>query len=185
MRSIRTILFSSVVMLATTLPAGAQTLGAGLSFLEGGIGVTIDYAKAYKTLTNDRSLHWVGDVSFHHDGAGAEFVDASLNILTIQGGLRMKGKIDEKLSWHVQGLVGIMRASVSVSASGLTEDLCDALDIDCEAGASDTGVVVSPGAGIDYAFNDRRSLRVQLDIPFDDGGSATRFWVGLSMKLGS
>lgn len=84
---------------------------------------------------------------------------------------------------HEALLCSFKRSSVNVSAAGLTQDICDAFDLDCDAGASDTGLVVTPGAGIDYALNEKRSLRVQLDIPIGDGGSGTRFWFGLSMML--
>ena len=50
--------------------------------------------------------------------------------------------------------------------------------------ASETGVVFSPGAGIDYSFNPRTAFRAQLDIPIGEGGNTTRFWIGISRRMG-
>lgn len=174
-RSVKVMFLASTLLLAFAVSSSAQTLGAGLSFFEGGTGVTVDYAKTHKTISNDRILSWVGDLSFH----GEEGV----NWLTAQGGLRMGGNASEKVRWHVQGLVGIIRTSVSGIAGDVIDDLCDIADVDCDA--SDTSLVISPGAGIDYVFDEKKAFRAQLDIPFNGNGSGTRFWFGISLKLGN
>jgi hypothetical protein len=166
---------ASALLFAFSTSSSAQTLGAGLSFFEDGTGVTVDYAKMHKAISGDRTLSWVGDLSYH----GNE----GINWLTLMGGLRMGGNASEKVRWHVQGLIGILRASASGAFGDVVDDICDDLDIDC--GASDTSLVIAPGAGIDYVFDEKKALRVQLDIPFNGDGSGTRFWFGISLKLGN
>ena len=179
-RSVKTLVLAAALVLSFSLPAAAQQLGAGISFFEGAVGGTIDYSKAYKTLSNDRTLGWVGDVSFHHEGEDG----VSVNWLSLQGGVRLTGKASEKLRWHVQGLVGILRGSASTDLGDVIEDICDDLDIDCDASGSDTSFVFSPGAGIDYIIDEKKAFRVQLDLPFNADNSGTRFWFGLSLNLG-
>ena len=174
LKSVKTLMLSSALMLVFASASGAQTLGAGLSLFEGGTGVTIDYAKVHKTISNDRTLSWVGDFSFHGD--------EGVNWITLQGGMRMGGQASEKVRWHVQGLVGILRASANGAFGDFVDDLCDDLDIDC--GASDTSLVITPGGGIDYVIDEKKAVRAQLDIPFNADGSGTRFWVGISLALG-
>jgi hypothetical protein len=179
-RSIGSLFIGAALVFGAALPAAAQTFGVGISFLgdEGGTGITADYSKPYKTLANDRTLGWVGDVSFHHKSFGSGISDSSVNTLTFQGGVRWNGAFNEKTSWHVQGLGGILHSSVS-------NDVCDELDVDC---GSDSRFVITPGGGIDYAFNPKWNFRAQLDIPIsfaDSGGNTTRFWFGVSRTLGN
>jgi hypothetical protein len=175
------------LILAAPATAAAQgTLGVGVSFLgdEGGTGVTVDYSRPIRSLANDRTLGWVGDFSYHRNGFGNDFagVDGNFTTMTFQGGVRLSGQAAPKVSWHAQGLVGVRRSSFDVSASGLTDEICDAFDIDCSVGDSDTGVIFTPGAGIDYMLTERAALRAQLDIPIGEGGSTTRVWFGVSFK---
>lgn len=183
-RSVKTFLVASAFVLASALPAAAQTLGAGLSFLDGAIGATVDYSNPFRTLSNDKTLGWVGDLSFHRDSEGDDdIISANANWLSVQGGLRVRGNGGEKLRWHAQGLVGIAR--VSVSTDGALEDACEEITgFDCGVEGSDTGFVFTPGAGIDYMFDARRAFRAQLDLLIGEGGSSARFWVGLSFAVG-
>lgn len=157
-------------------------LGVGLSFLsdDGGMGVTVDYSKPFRTLSNDRTLGWVGDFSFHRNSVGIEPADVDLTVLSFQGGVRISGPLGQNpnFTWHGQGLVGILRASAS---NDTVDDLCDIVDVDCDA--SDTNFVFTPGAGIDYAFNEKTAFRAQIDFFISDG-NATRFWIGISRKIG-
>lgn len=170
-RTVKAFFLGAVLLLASALPAAAQTLGAGVSFLsdEGGTGITVDYSKPFRTLEKDKTLGWVGELSFAHKG----FDDGSVNTLMIQGGVRIGGKIDEKVSWHGQGLIGIARGSSSV-------DDCSA----CEF--SDTNLVFSPGAGIDYTFKPNMAARAQIDFPIvfaSSTNSAVRLWLALVWTL--
>jgi hypothetical protein len=181
------------LLLSTPMTATAQgTLGVGLSFLgdEGGTGFTVDYAAPFRTMTNDRTLSWVGDFSFHRNNFDSPGFDGNITTLTFQGGVRIGGPIgtDGKLTWHGQGLVGIVRQSFDFGADDLNEELCDLLDIDCEVGDSDSTGLFTPGGGINYWFNPQTAFRAQLDIPigFGEGwGSNTRFWIGISRQLGT
>ena len=96
-------------------------LGVGLSFLgdEGGTGVTMDYAKPFRSLANNRTLGWVGDFSFHRNSVGVEGFEANLTSITVQGGVRLDGPLgqNENLTWHAQGLVGILRSSFSAMSA--------------------------------------------------------------------
>jgi hypothetical protein len=187
----KNLFLAMTLLVATAMPATAQTLGVGVSFLgdDGGTGVTLDYSKPFRTLTGDRTLGWVGDFSFHTNGFGNDLlgVDVSLRTLMFQGGLRLRGNLNERVAWHVQGLAGIVRQSFSADATGINEDLCDLLELDCGFGDSETSFLITPGAGIDYNFGERAGLRAQLDFPIafvDEGGSTTRFWFGLAWRVG-
>src|SRR5687767_1456221 len=97
------------LLLSTPMTAAAQgTLGVGLSFLgdEGGTGFTVDYSAPFRTMTNDRTLSWVGDFSFHRNSFDTVGFEGNLTNLTFQGGVRIGGPIgtDGRLTWHGQGL---------------------------------------------------------------------------------
>jgi hypothetical protein len=178
------------LLLSTPMTAAAQgTLGVGVSFLgdEGGTGFTVDYSAPFRTMTNDRTLSWVGDFSFHRNGFDTVGFEGNLTNLMIQGGVRIGGPIgtDGRLTWHGQGLVGILRSSFDFGADDFDEEICDELDLDCDIGDSDTSFVFTPGAGINYWFNPQTAFRAQLDLPIGDGGNTTRFWIGISRRLGT
>ena len=180
------------LLLSTPMTAAAQgTLGAGLSFLgdEGGTGFTVDYSAPFSTMTNDRTLSWVGDFSFHRNNFDGLGFEGDITTLTFQGGVRIGGPIgtDGRLTWHGQGLVGVMRSSFDFGVDEFTQDLCDALDIDCDLGGgdSDTGFIFTPGGGINYWFNPQTAFRAQLDIPIGEGGNTTRIWFGISRRMGT
>jgi hypothetical protein len=149
---------------ALASPAFAQDttgdVAVGLSFLgdEGGIGVQGSLSNKIKDLANDRVLSWVADISIHR--RGFELSDLTFTNLLIQGGARVRGAINERTDWFGQGLVGVRRFSTNFDVS-------------------DTGIIVTPGGGIDYAVNEKMKARGQLDIPIGDGGSTTRFFIGL------
>ncbi len=174
--------------LAMPLTATAQDtqgkLGVGLSFLgdDGGVGATVDYSKPFRSLSNNRSLGWVGDFSFHGNDVGESGIEVDVKSFTFQGGVRLSGPFgtNERLTWHAQGLLGVMH--VSASADSLLGDICDDLDVDCDE--SDTGLIFSPGAGIDYWFSPRTSIRAQIDFPIGEGGATTRVWFGIARRMG-
>jgi YD repeat-containing protein len=174
--------------LAMPVPATAQDtqgkLGMGLSFLgdDGGVGVTVDYSKPFHSLANNRSFGWVADFSFHGNDVGDSGIEVDLKSFTFQGGVRLTGPFgaNERLTWHAQGLLGVMH--VTAGADSLLEDICDDLDIDCDE--SDTGVIFSPGAGLDYWFSPRTSIRAQIDFPIGEGGATTRAWFGIARRMG-
>jgi hypothetical protein len=174
--------FVALAALASAVtPAFAQAkpgdVAVGLSVLgdQGGLGLQATLARKIKDLEKDRILQWVGDVSFHHNSYGIS--DLSSTSFLVQGGARVRGAVNDKTDWFAHGLIGIRHFSFS---SDLTDALCKSAGVDC--GASSTGLIVTPGGGIDYAFSDSMQARVQLDIPIGDGGSTTRFMVGLVWK---
>jgi hypothetical protein len=184
--TVKCLFLGLALLLVTSVPAAAQgTFGAGLSFLgdDGGVGVTVDYSQPFKSLANNRTLGWVGDFSFHHNSIGGfDDFDVSISTITAQGGIRIGGPIgqNQKLTWHGQGLLGIMHANVS--ADDIIGDLCDDFDVDCDE--SDSQFIFTPGAGIDYAFNERTAFRAQIDFPIGSDASTTRVWFGISQKIG-
>lgn len=190
-RTVNAFFLGTALLLASALPARAQTLGAGVSFLgdEGGIGATVDYSKPVRTLSKDRTLGWVADASFHHNGDSIEGFSASVNQIMVQGGVRLGGTANEKVSWHVQGLAGLAHASVGGDAGDALDelgDLCNEVGVDCGDAGSNNTFVITPGAGIDYALKPGQALRAQFDLPIavtNGGGSTWRFWVGLSWLL--
>ena len=153
------------LVLVAPISAAAQVtpgkLGVGLSFLsdEGtGVGFTVDYSAPVRSFSNNRTLGWVGDFSFHHDDG--------VDVITLQGGVRFAGQFgtNPDLTWHAQGILGLLHASAD--------------------GEGESRFIFSPGAGIDYAFAERTALRAQLDFPLGDDVSAVRFWFGISQKVG-
>lgn len=168
-RYLKGILLAATVVLATAIPASAQSLGVGISFLgdEGGTGFIVDYARPSKTVNTDQTLSWVGDFSFFHNGF--EFTDSSINTLMVQGGARISGKAGEKAMWDGQGLIGIRHSSVG----GTVGSICGLSGVDCD----DTGGVLTVGGGLEYAFGTNKAVRGQLDFPIalGEGGNTTRF----------
>src|SRR5262245_25994256 len=97
-RIVQSVFLAVALFAVTAIPAAAQSGGAsvGLAFLSdnGGVGVNADYSKATRTQANDRTLGWVGDVSFNHKGFNgfAGVGDFSVNTFMIDGGIRFAGK---------------------------------------------------------------------------------------------
>lgn len=171
----------AVALLALPVGARAQSLGAGVSFLgdERGVGGLIDYSKP---LSGKAGIGWVGEFGLNHKGFGGDFAGVKGGVTTImaQAGLRITGDASDKVTWHLQGLGGLMRSSFGVDAAGLNKAVCDAYDIDCSAGTSDLGGVLTVGAGLQYNLSGSGGLRAQFDIPIAvgaDGGATTRFAV--------
>jgi len=180
------------VLLMAPTPAAAQstpgTLGAGVSFLSDdgtATGVTVDYAKPFRSLGNNRTLSWVGDFSWHRKSFDDDLfdVDANATLLSFMGGVRIGGPLgqNENLRWHGQGLVGIVRSSVGGDD---IDELCDLADELTDADCSETSFVFSPGGGIDYSFNERTAFRAQLALLLGDDISAVRIWFGIARQLG-
>jgi hypothetical protein len=188
---VKGLLLAAVMMTATALPSAAQDLGLGLSLMgdDRGPGVIVDLSGPLKSSAGDYLLHWVGDFSYNQKSyeTGVSDIDASVSTLLAQGGLRIKGRAGEKVNWHAQGLVGIIRTNVSADVSGESEEICDAFGLDCDAGFSDTGGVLTLGGAFQYSMNERNGFRAQLDFPIAlgaDGGSTTRFSLMYVRKLG-
>lgn len=180
-KTLLTLSVCAAALLALASPARAQALGAGISFLgdERGVGAMVDYSKP---LSGKSGAGLVGEFGFNHKGFGGDFAGVTGGITTImaQVGLRVTGDASEKATWHLQGLAGLMRSSFGVDAAGLNKAVCDAYDIDCSAGSSDIGGVVTVGGGLQYNLSRSGGLRAQLDIPIAvgaDGGATTRFAV--------
>jgi hypothetical protein len=174
-------LLAAALLIVSAMPVTAQTLGAGISFLgdEGGTGFIVDYSKPLQSST-DGALGWVVDFSYNRKSVGGALAGGTATGTTMlaQGGVRMVGEAGENLTWHGQGLVGLRRSSVSFDAAGVNEEICDLLGINCSAGASDTGGVLTVGGALQYALNEGMGVRGQLDFPIaigGDGGSTTRF----------
>ena len=172
---------------ATT--ANAQTLGAGISFVgdDRGTGVLLDYSAPLSSQSGDYTLGWVGEFNYAHKGFGSNFLGATggINTLLLQGGLRATGEMNSKVSWQVQGLVGLMHSGFGTDAAGLNKAVCDAYDIDSSFGVSDNGGVLTIGGGATYSLTDKTGLRAQLDFPIAlgaSGGGTTRFSIMLAFK---
>ncbi len=179
MLKVKGLILAAAFVVASALPTAAQDLGLGVSFLgdEGGTGFIIDYSAPLNKTAGDFALNWVGDLSFHHKGYDAGiFGDYSRNILLAQGGLRIGGKVNDNVSWHAQGLVGIIRASYG----GDFDAVCDLPGADCGS----TDVVFTPGGAIAYHLNEKSAVRAQLDLPISDGNT-TRFSLMYVMRMGN
>ena len=154
-------------------------LGFGVSFLgdDGGIGGIVDYFLPLRTYGTN-ALGVAADVSFHRKGYDEdEFgVEGSVTQLLATGGIRYAGLLGENISWHAQGLFGIVRASVGGDLSDFCGgDTCD---------TSDTSFIANIGGAVQYWLSDRGAIRGQLDFPISDGGSTTRFSVMYVLKMG-
>ena len=200
--TIKGLFLAMAIMVALPMSAAAQgTLGAGVSFLtgHGGTGFNVDYSAPIQTVGGDKTLSWVGAFSYHRNSDDDFGVDFSHSTMFIQGGVRVSGAINENVTWFAQGLIGINRTSFD-SEIGFDDDFCDIFDIDCdfEVEGSSTGVVFSPGGGIDYAFNEKTSFRAQINIPvgggfggFNGGGPAVygggnpQVILGVAIKTGA
>lgn len=179
----------TLFVLGLVVPAGAQTIGAGVSFIgdERGKGVLLDYSAPFASQTRDYTLGWVGEFNYNHRGFGNDFVGVTggINTLMLQGGVRATGEASEKVTWQAQGLVGLIHSGFGTDAAGLNADLCDLYDIDCSTGVSDNGAVLTLGAGVTYALTEKTGIRGQLDFPIAigaDGGGTTRFSIVLAFK---
>jgi len=178
---------AAALFVVSAIPAAAQTdaFSVGLAFLSdnGGVGVNADYSRATSQKANDRTMGWVGDVSFNHKGFGGFGTDFSLNTFMVDGGIRLAGKASDKATWHVQGTAGIAHSSFSLDS--LTQSICDLVGYDC--GAGDTAFIIMPGGALTYWFSDKSGVKGQLNIPIrlsGNTGSAIRFDVNYVMKMG-
>jgi len=185
---VQSVFLAAALFLVSAIPAAAQTdaFSVGLAFLSdnGGVGVNADYSKATGTKANNRTIGWVGDVSFNHKGFGGfGGSDFGINTFMVDGGIRLAGKASDKATWHVQGTAGIAHASVSID--NLTQSVCTLAGIDCSA--SETSFLIMPGGAVTYWFSDKSGVKGQLNIPImvtGDTGSAVRFDVNYVMRLG-
>jgi hypothetical protein len=187
-RIVHSVFLGAALVLASVIPSAAQTnaFSVGLAMLtdDGGVGVNADFSKATSTKANDRTMGWVGDVSFNHKGFdGLGVGDVSLNTFMVDGGIRLAGKAGEKANWHVQGTAGIAHVSAS---SDLAQSICDLVGVDCSVG--DTSFLIMPAGAVTYWFSDKGGVKGQLGIPiFVTGstGSSVRFDINYVMKLGN
>lgn len=175
-----------LALLAVPSAARAQSVGAGVSFLgdERGPGLLVDFATPR---AGQAGISWVGEVGFNHKGFGGQLAGVSGGITTVmaQGGLRASGEAGDSLSWLAHGMVGIMRSSFGAQATGINKATCDQFNIDCSAGASDIGGVLTVGGGIQYDLSSSTGLRGQVDIPIAigaNGGATSRFAILLVFK---
>lgn len=186
-RIVQSLFLAAALFVVSAIPAAAQTnaFSVGLAFLsdEGGVGVNADYSRALSS-TGDRTMGWVGDVSFNHKSVGGFGNDVSFNTFIVDGGVRLAGKASDKASWHVQGTAGIAHASLGID--NVTQSLCDLVGIDCSA--SETAFLIMPSGAVTYWFSDRSGVKGQLNIPIrvsGSTGSSVRFDINYVMKLGS
>ena len=169
-RIVKSVVVTVALLLTAALPASARQnddkplVGAGLSFLHGegdtAIGFAVDVAKPFRTMTKS-ALSVVGDFGVNHFDGG--------NVVSILGGVRLTGTSDAKIQPYGQFLVGL-------------EHCCGS-----------NGFAIQPGGGLDYMYNDNLAIRAAVDFRrvrvSDDFGSysfnETRFWFGVSKRLGS
>ncbi len=180
MLKVKGLVLAAALLVASSIPAAAQDLGVGVSFLgdSGGTGVVVDYSGPLQKHAGDYQLNWVGDLSFHHKGESGFGISVSRNVILAEGGVRIKGKLADKASWHAQGLVGVMRSSFSENLG-----ICSLASAFGE-GCSDTSVIVTPGGAINYDLSDTAAVRAQLDIPIGSDGNTTRFSLMYILKMG-
>jgi hypothetical protein len=188
-RIVQSVFLAAALFAVSAMPARAQTFGAGVSFLgdDRGPGVVVDYAGPLQRTAANHALNWVADVDFNHKGFGNDFIGVTGGVTTImvQGGLRMVGTASDKVSWHAQGLIGLLHTGFSAEAAGLSKDVCDSFNVDCSAGTSDNGGVITFGGAAQYALTDKTGVRGQLDFPIAlgaEGGGTYRFSVMFVIK---
>jgi hypothetical protein len=187
-RIVQSVFLAAALFAVSAIPAAAQTnaFSVGLALLDndGGVGINADYSKATSMKGNDRTLGWVGDVSFNHKGLDDFGQDFSFNTFMVDAGVRLAGKAGDKTSWHVQGTAGIGHRSASID---LNQSLCSSLGIDCSASAGDTSFLIMPAGAFTYWFNEKSAVKGQLNIPLfvsGDTGHGIRFDINYVMKLG-
>ena len=163
---ILTSVFMIAALLALALPAAARQsddkprVGAGLSFLhdegETAVGVAVDVAKPIRSMTNS-SLSLVGDVGINKFNG--------FTVFSLLGGPRITWTSDAKVHPYAQFLVGL-------------EHCCE-----------ENAFTLQPGGGIDYMYNEKMAIRAAIDFRIARYGgqnfNETRFWFGVSTKLGS
>ena len=163
---------------STTPPS---QLGFGLSILgdDGGFGGIVDYFMPIRTQGAANAIGIAADVSFHRKGYDEdEFgIDGNVSQLLATGGVRYAGQVGENMSWHAQGLFGIVRASVG-------GDLGDECEATGACPTSDTSWLINVGGAFQYWLSERGAIRGQLDFPFGDGWDTTRFSVMYVLKMG-
>jgi hypothetical protein len=181
-RAVTTSLAGLALVLAMAVPAAAQgspvgtrpLLGAGLSFLTGGgetgTGFAVDIAFPFLGMSGT-ALSGVGDFGYYNfDGYSA---------ITYMPGARVTATRNSRFQPFGQFLIGATHFSAS----------------DCEGeGCTETDFTLAPGGGIDVRINGKFNFRGQVDFliikfPGDLEGesfwdNATRFTLGISMKLG-
>ena len=177
--TLTTLILASTIFLAAPAPAAAQgTLGAGVSFLHDSdaentaTGLTVDFFQGVRE-QEDLTFGWVGDLGWHPDD--------SQNLFSLMAGARVLGNTNPNFDWFGQFLAGFMRSS----ASGDAEEVCDALDIECDS----TGFSFGPGVGVNIPITERVSVRGQFDLLWfthdGDTSAAQRFWFGVSLPVGA
>ena len=188
-RIVQSAFLAATLFLVSVTSVAAQTFGVGASFLgdDRGPGLVVDYAGPLQRTAANHALNWVADVDFNHKGFGNDFIGVTGGVTTVmaQAGLRMVGKANDKVSWHAQGLVGLLHTGFSADAAGLTKEVCDAFDVDCSLGNSDNGGVITFGGAAQYALSDTTGLRGQLDFPIAlgaEGGGTYRFSIMFVIK---
>lgn len=173
----RTTAEQPVVTTSSASPTDARQLGFGLSILgdNGGFGAIVDYFSPIRAQGASNTLGWVVDASVHRKGFDGFGADYSVMHLLAEGGVRLVGTLGDNLTWHAQGLGGIIRSSFS--GNGFS---CGSL---ANCSDSDTSFIVDIGGAVQYALGENRAVRGQLDIPIGDGGNTTRFSIMYVLKL--
>jgi hypothetical protein len=95
---------------------------------------------------------------------------------TFQGGARVNFTTSNpKVRPFAQGLIGLAHVGFN-----------DCPEVE---GCSENDLTLTPAFGIDYGINDKVNVRGQLDfvllLTSGEAGHYTRFWFGISYKLGT
>lgn len=103
----------------------------------------------------------VGEIGGNYKTLDTGLVDIDLSVHTFLGGARFGGRGSTSINPFGQVLVGLGRASGG--AAGVS--------------ASDTGVVIQPGVGLDFSLTNRLGVRVQGDYRAirNDGETTNEF----------
>jgi hypothetical protein len=179
-RIVQSVFLVTALFLVSAGPASAQTASVGLALLgdNGGAGIAADYSNQLRTMSSDRTLGWLVDLSFNHHGESLLGFDASLNTFIVEVGARLAGKAGDKATWHVQGAFGVAHQGVG----GDIADSCDLVGIDC----GNTGAIFTPAGALTYWFSGNKGVKGQLGIPifFSGGDSTTRFDISFVWRMG-
>lgn len=179
-RTVQGALLAAALLVASAMPAAAQTVGVGLSFLgdNGGTGIQADAAVPFSKTSSGKSIDLVGDISYYRNGDDLPIVDFNISTLMVQVGGRVSGKANDKVSWFGQGLLGYRHFGVGGDSTA-----CDLPGVDCGS----NGAVLTVGGALTYDFNEKSGVKGQLDFPIPiggDGDTTTRFTIAYVMKLG-
>ena len=186
----RKVIVIAVVLIAIASPAAAQNpagsiaIGFGLSNDVGTGECPVDDCGTLGKSVSGEGAFFVTDnvaavfgVGFGFASLSTSFfgfaIDVDASSTTFGGGVRAYGPSGTARPF-ADVTVGYITPTLKVTALGLSES------------ASSSGLVFSPGAGVDIATGDRAAIRVSggVSIGVIEGDTATSFGVGVGIVFG-